>query len=232
MFCTKCGEELISEAKFCRKCGAEVKRRNNSADIKNKREVDKSKKWLKIGIVELVVGWIMMMLGLFMPDPNSGIGLWMVICGAVIMFIGPITLIISAILTTKEPGKTGLKCIGIFVVEFAIIGLGIALDLGAICTGVLGAVVLIIALCIKGTIDNTACPKCGKKLAMKEISRKTVSSYATTVDVVRNVKNNKGEVIRTYTEAVPATRYTCDCVDECKFCGHRQNVRRDVTYRN
>ena len=84
----------------------------------------------------------------------------------------------------------------------------------------------------KGAIDNTACPKCGKKLAMKEISRKTVSSYATTVDVERKVKNNKGEVIRTYTEAVPATHYTYDCIDECKFCGHRQEVRREATYRD
>ena len=77
-----------------------------------------------------------------------------------------------------------------------------------------------------------ACPKCGKSFAMKEISRKTVGSRATTMDVERKVKNNKGEVIRTYTESVPATQYIYDCVDECKFCGHRRDVQRQATYRD
>lgn len=192
----------------------------------------KNKKMFKVGIIELIVGWIIMMAGLFTPDPNSGTGLGIVICGATALIIGLVTLILSAVLTTKEPGKTGLKLLGILIAEFAVIGLGIALDLGAVGTGILAVVIFIIGLCIKGAIDNTACPKCGKKLAMKEISRKTVSSYATTVDVERKVKNNKGEVIRTYTEAVPATHYTYDCIDECKFCGHRQEVRREATYRD
>ena len=80
--------------------------------------------------------------------------------------------------------------------------------------------------------SDTKCPKCGKAFGMKEISRKTVGSRATTMDVERKVKNNKGEVIRTYTESVPATQYIYDCVDECKFCGHRQEVRREATYRD
>ena len=192
----------------------------------------KNKKLLKIGIIALVVGWIIMMSGLFTSDPNSGIGLAIVICGAAILIIGLVTLILSAILEAKEPGKIGLMFIGILVAEFAVIGLGITLDLGAVGTGILGAVIFIVGLCIKGAIDNTACPKCGKKLSMKEISRKTTGSYATTMDVRREVKNSKGEVIRTYYEAVPATKYYYDCVDECKFCGHRRDVKREITYRD
>ena len=80
--------------------------------------------------------------------------------------------------------------------------------------------------------SDTMCPKCNKKFAMKEISRKTVDSRITTIDIDRKIKNSKGEVIRTYTEAVPATRYFYDCVDECKFCGHKHNVRRDKIVRD
>ena len=77
-----------------------------------------------------------------------------------------------------------------------------------------------------------ACPKCGKSFAMKEISRKTVGSRATTMDIKREVKNNKGEVVRTYYEAVPATKYYYDCVDKCKFCGYRRDIQREATYRD
>ena len=34
------------------------------------------------------------------------------------------------------------------------------------------------------------------------------------------------------TEAVPATRYFYDCVDECKYCGYQRDVRRSTTERN
>ena len=135
-------------------------------------------------------------------------------------------ILICGILRRRELYTYKYEC------GMAVVALAIALDLGPIGGGILFVVVLFIGMGIKGAIDNTACPKCGKKLAMKEISRKTVSSYATTVDVERKVKNNKGEVIRTYTEAVPATHYTYDCIDECKFCGHRQEVRREATYRD
>ena len=80
--------------------------------------------------------------------------------------------------------------------------------------------------------SDTKCQKCGKAFGMKEISRKNASSRATTVDVKREVKNSKGEVTRTYYESVPATQYFYDCVDECKFCGHRQEVQRQATYRD
>ena len=145
---------------------------------------------------------------------NPDVGAWLCIIGLGGAMLYLFWLIIKSILATKEPGKTGLKFIGICVVEIAVVALAIALDLGPIGGGILFVVVLFIGMGIKGAIDNTACPKCGKKLAMKEISRKTVGSRATTMDVERKVKNNKGEVIRTYTESVPATQYIYDCVDE------------------
>ena len=97
---------------------------------------------------------------------------------------------------------------------------------------ILGYVVIAIIITILMKGKASKCPKCGKTFGMKEISCKTVGSRATTMDVERKVKNNKGEVIRTYTESVPATQYIYDCVDECKFCGHRQEVQRQATYRD
>ena len=86
-------------------------------------------------------------------------------------------------------------------------------------------IAIIIVVLMKGKASK--CPKCGKTFGMEEISRRLVESRASTMDVERRVKNDKGEVIRRYTETVPATIYTYDCVDECKFCGHRQEVRRE-----
>lgn len=82
---------------------------------------------------------------------------------------------------------------------------------------------------IKG--KSEACPKCGKTFAMKEISRKTIGRRDTTVDIEREVKNARGEVVRRYKEAVPATKYTYKCVDECKFCGCSREVERYETIR-
>ena len=120
--------------------------------------------------------------------------------------------------------------IGFALAIIVIFSMAVNPDVGGAC--ILAAVIFIVGLCIKRAIDNTACPKCGKKLSMKEISRKTTGSCATTMDVRREVKNSKGEVIRTYYEAVPATKYYYDCVDECKFCGHRRYVKREATYRD
>lgn len=97
---------------------------------------------------------------------------------------------------------------------------------------ILGYVVIAIIIICVFTGTTTKCPKCGKAFGMKEISRKTAGRHATTVDVERKAKNSKGEVVRTYTEAVPATQYFYDCVDECKFCGHRRDVRRNETVRD
>lgn len=91
-------------------------------------------------------------------------------------------------------------------------------------------IAIIIACLFKGS--ESKCPKCGKAFGMKEISREFSNSRATTMDVERKVKNNKGEVIRTYTETVPATMYFYDCVDECTYCGHRCEVKRHTTTRD
>lgn len=71
-----------------------------------------------------------------------------------------------------------------------------------------------------------ACPECRRAFAMKEISSHLIDEYRTTVDVQRTVKNGKGEVIRRYTEAVPATKCVYDCVDECRYCKYQRNVTR------
>lgn len=107
------------------------------------------------------------------------------------------------------------------------VGMETAIIISAIVSVVVS---IVVASLMRGS--DTKCPKCGKKFAMKEISRKTASSRATTIDVERVVRNSRNEVVRRYTEAVPATHYIYDCVDECKFCGHRKEVRREATRRN
>ena len=189
-------------------------------------------KFTKTSWIILGIGFALAIIGIFSMAANPDVGAWLCIIGLGGAMLYLFWLIIKSILATKEPGKTGLKFIGILVAEIAVVALAIALDLGPIGGGILFVVVLFIGMSIKGAIDNTACPKCGKKLSMKEISRKTTGSYATTMDIRREVKNSKGEVIRTYYEAVPATKYYYDCVDECKFCGHRRDVKREATYRD
>lgn len=83
---------------------------------------------------------------------------------------------------------------------------------------------------IKGIVER--CPECHRLSAMKEISRCTIGEYPTTMDVKREVKNRKGEVVRTYYEAVPATRYVYECIDQCKWCGYRRKARRESTTRD
>lgn len=120
----------------------------------------------------------------------------------------------------------------LFIVLYLVFCMAFHIDVDASITisVIVSAVIsILVSALMRGT--DTKCPKCGKAFGMKEISRIAVDSRATTIDVERRVKNNKGEVIRTYTESVPATQYIYDCVDECKFCGHRQSVTRDITER-
>jgi hypothetical protein len=179
------------------------------------------------------IGFAVIILGIIIAVSGAPYaGQWTMIVGAAGVLVGLFWLIIKTILATEAPAKIGLTFVGAMVAVLAVIGIGLALDLGAVGTGILVVVIFIVGLCIKCAIDNTACPQCGKKFAMKEISRQLVGSRATTMDVTRRVKNSKGEVIRTYTEAVLATLYTYDCIDECRFCGHRQEVRREKKERD
>lgn len=184
--------------------------------------------WIIFGICFAV----MLLAFAVMLGGNPDLGAWILIGAMGVFLLYCIGLLIKSIMATKNPGRTGMVFIGIILAEIAIIGLGIALDLGALGTGIIAAIIVVVGLVIKNDVDNTACPKCGKKFSMKEISRKTISSYATTMNVEQQIKNARGEVTGTYTQTVPATHYTYDCVDECKFCGFRRNVRREATYRD
>lgn len=98
-----------------------------------------------------------------------------------------------------------------------------------IIIGVVVAIVIVVIL-LRG--NATKCPKCGKAFAMQEIDRKTVSSFATTMDVEHDIRNKKGEKTGSYTQTVPATTYVHDCIDQCKYCGFQRQVRRDTTYKS
>ena len=139
---------------------------------------------------------------------------------------------IKSMCTSKKGRIIGIKVIIIALLEFAIIGLGIYFNWGTIGTLIVFVVVALIGLRIKIAVDNTVCPKCGKKFAMNEVSRKTVNSCATTIDIEQKIRNTRGVVTGTYTQPVPATRYVYACVDECKFCKHQQEVTREATYRD
>lgn len=131
--------------------------------------------------------------------------------------------------------------IGAFLVSVMIAMIGSAViftvfDIEMTKTACYISMFIIVAICMvvyhnfKG--NSEGCPKCGKKFAMKEISRKTVGSEATTMDVKQEIRNKKGEVTGTYTQTVPATRFIHDCVDECKYCGFRREVQRDTAYKD
>lgn len=79
-------------------------------------------------------------------------------------------------------------------------------------------------------VNTNSCEKCGKKMCMNQIEVKTVEKYATTMDVDRQIKNNRGEVIREYKETVPAITHIYDSTLECKYCGYRKVVRMKDTY--
>ena len=134
-----------------------------------------------------------------------------------------------------------LNFIGAFVVSFGIAMVGTAVVFTIfnwemtkaavyICMFIIIAICMVVYYNFKG--NSEGCPKCGKKFAMKEISRKTVGSEATTMDVKQEIRNKKGEVTGTYTQTVPATRFIHDCVDECKYCGFRREVQRDTVYKD
>lgn len=189
-------------------------------------------KLTKTSKIVLAIGFTIAIIGIFIIPGNPDVGAW--VCG---IGLGPtmLYLIIIAIKSLLKESKLGVFLIAFFTllaITVAAVLIGEAMGLGFGGSMVIMIILGVIAFIIYAKIESTACPKCGKRLAMKEISRKTVSSYATTVDVDREVKNSKGEVIRRYKEAVPATRYIYDCVDECKYCGNSREVRREATYRD
>lgn len=134
--------------------------------------------------------------------------------------------------SAKRSMETAIKIILIMILEILLLGCGIYFNWGAIITTVLFVAIIFVILRIQISVDMTTCLKCGKKFAMQEVSRKTINSYATTIDVEQKIKNTRGEVTGTYTQTVPATRYIYACVDECKFCTHRREVTREATYRD
>ena len=96
----------------------------------------------------------------------------------------------------------------------------------------LGYTILATVICVLYFGLTSRCPKCKKWFAMKEIKREFVDSEFTTVDVERELKNNENKVVGRYNEAVPATRYYYKCVDKCKYCKYRRNVKRQETKRD
>ena len=113
---------------------------------------------------------------------------------------------------------------------FEIADLNVSREASIACVVAFTIVYTFLLYLIKGIIER--CPECRCLYAMKEIRRHTVGEHVTTVDVRREVRNRKGEVVRTYYEAVPATRYVYACIDECKYCGYRRNVQRELTCRD
>ena len=124
-----------------------------------------------------------------------------------------------------------------FIACYLIIGLCGATDFSQILIGYLIVAIVTITLYVakKQIIPNDSncekCEKCGKAFSMHEISKKSIGSFETTMDVTRQVKNSTGETISTYEESVPATCYIYECIDECKYCGYQKIVKRNKTYR-
>lgn len=55
---------------------------------------------------------------------------------------------------------------------------------------------------------------------MQEVSRKVVDKEQTTKKVVRKLKDDQGKVLQTVDDYIPATVYTYEVLEKCKYCGH------------
>ena len=184
----------------------------------------KTKIILGIGFAIAIFG--IMLIGV-VPDLGA------MVCG-ISLGLTVLYLFIVAIKAQAKSQELG-KFLTIMGISFGSVGLAIAIslymDLGGTAAAVMGIVFWIIGFIIFAKIENSACPKCGKRLSMKEIDRKIVGEYETTMNVEQEIRNKKGEKTGTYTQTVPAVRYVFDCTLECKFCGHTMIVQKENTYR-
>lgn len=188
--------------------------------------------WIILGIC-----FALMFIGMFfIGSDNIDAGVCVLVIGCVGALLYLLWLVAKSILASKNAKRTALIALGctLGVGSFTFLGvvLSLVFDIPPFISLIILLLILGIVVLIKRAIDNTACPKCGKKFSMKEINRKIVAEYATTKDVEQKIRNKKGEVTGTYTQTVPATTYIFDCIDECKFCGHRREVQRSATYRD
>ena len=179
----------------------------------------------------VVIGFVVAVFGIFMILESPDIGIWIMLIGVCVTIFALIVLSVQSVLATKVPWKTTLQFLCVFVsIIVAVIAI-IVLDENVVHGIMLIIAALIGFLFIKKAIDKTACPKCSKKFSMKEISRETIHTFDTTMDVEHTIRNKKGEMTGSYTQTVPATKYIYKCIDECRFCGYQQEIQRQATYR-
>jgi hypothetical protein len=67
---------------------------------------------------------------------------------------------------------------------------------------------------------------------MKTVNKECVDRMQSSVTETRNMKNSKGEIIRTWEVDVPATTYTYHRHRKCKYCGYRDYVTETKTSKN
>ena len=110
--------------------------------------------------------------------------------------------------------------------------LGLELEAGAtmIVFFVVSIIAFFIMLAINSSGVQTSCPKCGKNFAMVEKEDTVLRSFDSTMNVEQPIKDKEGNITGYYTQNVPSIVYVCDCIDECKFCGHQRHVERNKEY--
>ncbi len=93
-------------------------------------------------------------------------------------------------------------------------------------TSIWVVVIGIIFLWITRSRYKKKCYSCKKWNAMKKISTKCIDEKPSVIYKKREIKNSKGEVLKTWTDSVPATIYYYQIHRKCKHCGHEDYLSK------
>lgn len=67
---------------------------------------------------------------------------------------------------------------------------------------------------------------------MKKIGTECIDEKPTVIIEKREMKNSKGEVIRSWDESVPATTYYYRTHRKCKYCGYKDYLSSSEKQKN
>ena len=85
---------------------------------------------------------------------------------------------------------------------------------------------IIVAIAIYASLPPK-CPKCGNREGNWKVDGPVLGTRRTTrTEVVEEVKNSKGEVIRTREAKIPVLETTYEVHNYCEKCGHQWNTSR------
>lgn len=98
--------------------------------------------------------------------------------------------------------------------------------------------IVCISACVLGYVlfnfqsYSDRCIECERWSAIEEVSRKCIDKILSHKKKTLTRKDSSGKVISTREVIVPATKYTYNIHDKCKYCGYAVNYIETVTREN